>query len=65
MLCRVVKQFFFARFWHARGLWQRKTDLPKSVWAPAYPELAKKMHIGGAVKMEVDVDPKAKSTRSK
>jgi TonB family protein len=25
--------------------------------APAYPELAKKMHIGGAVKMEVDVDP--------
>ena len=25
--------------------------------APAYPELAKKMHISGAVKLELDVDP--------
>ena len=25
--------------------------------APAYPELARKMHVAGAVKMQVDVDP--------
>jgi len=25
--------------------------------APAYPELAKKMHISGAVRMELNVDP--------
>jgi TonB family protein len=25
--------------------------------APVYPELAKKMHISGAVKLELDVDP--------
>ena len=29
---------------------------PKKRVAPTYPELARKMHIGGAVKMEVDVD---------
>ena len=30
--------------------------LPKKRVAPAYPELARKMHIAGAVKMKVDVD---------
>jgi TonB family protein len=30
---------------------------PKKRVAPIYPELAKKMHISGAVKLELDVDP--------
>jgi len=25
--------------------------------APAYPELARRMHVGGAVKLQLDVDP--------
>lgn len=50
---------FFLALWgflFCGALLQAENRPPKKRVPPAYPELARKMHISGAVKLEVNVD---------